>query len=64
MPAALFAAGIFNLLGYAAFFSAALAFAHRARCAAAIFLRAASDILCLAGVLAIGFANTKNVRPG
>jgi hypothetical protein len=32
---------------YAAFFCSARIFAHRARCAAAIFFRAAADMLCL-----------------
>ena len=33
--------------GYAAFFSPALTFAHRARCAAAILFLPATDIVCL-----------------
>ena len=42
-----------RLLGvfYADFFGAALALAQRARCAAAIFLRAAADIVFLLGML-------------
>jgi hypothetical protein len=43
---------------YADFFSAAFTFAHRARCAAAIFLRAAADI-----VFFLGIATTFCFRP-
>ena len=41
---------------YAAFFCCAFNFANRARWNAAIFLRAAADIVCFTGVEAIGFA--------
>src|SRR6266853_4431314 len=41
---------------YAAFFCCALIFAHRAFCVAAIFLRAAADMVRLAGVAPVAFA--------
>jgi hypothetical protein len=41
---------------YAAFFCCAFNFAHRVRWNAAIFLRAAADIVCFTGAEAIGFA--------
>jgi hypothetical protein len=44
--------GIANGIGsYLDFFWAALIFAHRARCAAAIFLRAAADIVFFLGMV-------------
>jgi hypothetical protein len=45
-------AGLANDYSYAAFFFAALNFAHRARCAAAIFLRADGDMVRFAGTAA------------
>jgi len=42
--------GLLSFSGYAVFF-AAFAFAHRARCAAAIFLRAAADIVRFLGIV-------------
>jgi hypothetical protein len=41
---------------YAAFFCPAFTFAHRARCAAATFLRADADIVCFTGAESVVFA--------
>jgi len=49
-------AGLANDYSYAAFFFAALNFAHRARCAAAIFLRADADMVRFTGAEPIVFA--------
>jgi hypothetical protein len=48
---------------YAAFFSCARIFAHRAFCAAAIFLRADADIVRFAGAEPVAFATTVGCDP-
>jgi hypothetical protein len=52
-----------DALPYAAFFSCARIFAHRAFCAAAIFLRAEADIVRLPGAKPVAFAMTVGCDP-